>query len=149
MYHLVEILKQKWAIVRIEKANAILKHPINKLLPTEFAYHDINQTNKAKEQKLKRAAAVIDQLKRKTWLLTAWAMEGRRAFENCKNLLVRFNKTQEIFPRVNWVSSILGTKAATSASSERVNSKESVAKGSCSISAASYAQITQLSVEIT
>ena len=42
------------------------------------------------------------------------------------NLLNRFNKTQEIFPSVNRVLSILLTTAATSASVERVNSKERV-----------------------
>ena len=40
------------------------------------------------------------------------------------NLLIRFNKTREIFPSVTRVLSILLTTAATSASVERVNSKE-------------------------
>ena len=62
---LVEILKQKEAIVRIKKANAILKGPANKLFPTEYTYHDTNQTDKAREQKLRREAAVIGELKRK------------------------------------------------------------------------------------
>ena len=39
------------------------------------------------------------------------------------NLLVRFNKAQEIFPSVTRVLSILITTSATSASVERVNSK--------------------------
>ena len=56
------------------------------------------------------------------------------------NLLVRFNKTREIFPSVTRVLSILLTTAATSASVERVNSKERVPKVSYSIQAASYAQ---------
>ena len=56
------------------------------------------------------------------------------------NLLVRFNKTREIFPSVTRVLSILLTTAATSASVERVNSKERVPKIPCSILAASYAQ---------
>ena len=56
------------------------------------------------------------------------------------NLLVRFNKTREIFPSVTRVLSILLTTAATSASVERVNSKERVSKVSCSIPASSYAQ---------
>ena len=56
------------------------------------------------------------------------------------NLLVRFNKTQEIFPSVTRVLSIFRTRAATSASVERVNSKERVPKIPCSIPAASYAQ---------
>ena len=37
------------------------------------------------------------------------------------NLLVRFNKTREIFPSVTQVLSILLTTAATSASVERVH----------------------------
>ena len=56
------------------------------------------------------------------------------------NLLVRFNKTREIFPSVTRVLSILLTTIATSASVERVNSKEHVPKDPCSIAAASYAQ---------
>ena len=56
------------------------------------------------------------------------------------NLLVRFNKTREIFPSVTRVLSILLTTAATSASVERVNSKERVPKVPYSILGASYAQ---------
>ena len=40
------------------------------------------------------------------------------------NKHIRFNKTREIFPGVTRVLSILLTTAATSASVERVNSKE-------------------------
>ena len=58
-------MKQKGAIVRIKKANTILKHPLNKLFPTEYTYHDTNQTDKAREQKLRWEAAVIGELKRK------------------------------------------------------------------------------------
>ena len=56
------------------------------------------------------------------------------------NLLVRFNKTQEIFPSVTRVLSIFLTTAATSASAERVNSEERITKVPCSITTASYAQ---------
>ena len=56
------------------------------------------------------------------------------------NLLVRFNKAREIFPSVTRVLSILLTKAVTSASVERVSSKERVPKIPCSIPAATYAQ---------
>ena len=56
------------------------------------------------------------------------------------NLLVRFNKAQEIFPSVTRVLSILRTTTASSAGVERVNSKERVPKVPCSIAAASYAQ---------
>ena len=60
------------------------------------------------------------------------------------NLLVRFNKTREIFPSVTRVLSILLTTAATSANVERVNSKERVPNVPCSIPAASYAEIGAL-----
>ena len=56
------------------------------------------------------------------------------------NLLIRFNKTREIFPSVTRVLRILLTTAATSASIERVDSKDRVQKIPCSIPAASYAQ---------
>ena len=64
-YHLVDILKEKGAIVRIKKANAILKRPLNKLFPAKYTYHDTNQTDKAREQKLRQETAVTDQLERK------------------------------------------------------------------------------------
>ena len=51
--------------MRIKKANAILKRPVNKLFPTEYTYHDTNQTDKAREQKLRQEAAVIGKPKRK------------------------------------------------------------------------------------
>ena len=44
----------KGVIVRIKKTNAILKRPINKLFPTEYTYLDTDQTDKAREQKLRR-----------------------------------------------------------------------------------------------
>ena len=56
------------------------------------------------------------------------------------NLLVRFSKTRELFPSVTQVLSILLTTEATSASIERVNSKECAPKIPCLIPAASYAQ---------
>ena len=55
------------------------------------------------------------------------------------NLLVIFNKTREIFPSVTRVLSIFLTTAATSASVERVSSKEHVPTVSCLILAANYA----------
>ena len=57
------------------------------------------------------------------------------------NLLNRFNKTREIFPSVTQVLNVFLTTAATSASVERVNSKERVPNVPCSIPAASYAEI--------
>ena len=56
------------------------------------------------------------------------------------NLLVRFKKTRKIFPSVTRVLIIFLTTAATSASVERVGSKERVLKIPCSIPTASYAQ---------
>ena len=56
------------------------------------------------------------------------------------NLLVRFNKTREIFSSFTRVLSIFLTTAATSANIERVNSKERVTKVPCLIPVASYAQ---------
>ena len=56
------------------------------------------------------------------------------------NFLVRSNKIREIFPSVTRVLSIFLTTAATSASVERVNSKERVPKVPYSILGASYAQ---------
>ena len=46
----------------IKKANAILKRPVNKLFATEYTYHVTNQTDKAREQKLRQEAAVICEL---------------------------------------------------------------------------------------
>ena len=56
------------------------------------------------------------------------------------NLLVRYDKTRELFPSVTRILSIFLTTAATSASAEKVNSKERVTKVPCAIPAASYAQ---------
>ena len=64
------------------------------------------------------------------------------------NFLVRFNKTREIFPIVTRVLSIPLTTAATSASVERVNSKEHVPNASCSIPATSYVQMSQLITQL-
>ena len=64
-YYLVEILTQKGVILRIKKANAILKRPVNKLLRTERTYHDTNQIDKAREQKLRWEAAIIGELRKK------------------------------------------------------------------------------------
>ena len=57
------------------------------------------------------------------------------------NILNRFNKTREIFSSVILVLSILLATSATSASVERVNSKELVPNVTCSIPAASYAEM--------
>ena len=52
-YYLVEILTQKGAIVKIKKANAILKRPVNKLFRIYHTYHETSQTDKTREQKLR------------------------------------------------------------------------------------------------
>ena len=52
-------------MVRIKKANAILKSTVNKLFQIEYTYHDTNQTDKAREQKLRWEAIVTGELKRK------------------------------------------------------------------------------------
>ena len=49
----------------MKRPNAILKRPVNKLVPTEYKYHDTTQTDKTRKQKLRREAAVIGELKRK------------------------------------------------------------------------------------
>ena len=52
--------------MRIKKANAVPRRPVNKLFPIEYTY-DTKQNFclKAKEQKLRREVAVIGELKRK------------------------------------------------------------------------------------
>ena len=45
---------------RIKKANAIVKRPVNKLYPTKYTYHDTNQTDKAREQKLRLEAVMMN-----------------------------------------------------------------------------------------
>ena len=125
-------------MVRIKKANAILKRPINKLFPIEYTYHDTNQTDKAREQKLRWKATVIINC------VNVGREEESFNITNI-NLLVRFNKTREIFPSVTGFFSILLTTAVTSASAERVNSEEHLPKVPCSIPPASYAQKWALS----
>ena len=67
--------------MRIKKANAILKRPVNKLFPTEYTYHDTNQIDKAREQKLRWEAAIIGEVKRK-YECELW--EGGDIFEHYK-----------------------------------------------------------------
>ena len=117
--------------MRIKKTNAILNRLVNKLFPTEYKYHDTNQTDKAREQKLRRGAAVIGELKRNMTVnyVNIGKEEESSSTANI-NLLVRFDKTRGIFPSVTRVLSILLTTAATSANAEKVNSKERVLKDS-------------------
>ena len=51
------------AIVIMVKTNAIFNRPVNKLFTVKNTYHDTNQTYRAREQKLRREAAVISELK--------------------------------------------------------------------------------------
>ena len=51
--------------MRIKKANAVLKRPVNKLFPTEYTHRDTNQTDQAREQSFRREATVTGELKRK------------------------------------------------------------------------------------
>ena len=76
--------ERKGAIVRIKKANAILKRPVNKLFLTEYTYHETNQTDKAREQKLRREAAVIGELKRKYYCQLRENWEGGGVLEHWK-----------------------------------------------------------------
>ena len=39
--------------MRIPKTNAVLKRPVNKLFTDEDTYHDTNQTDNARKQKLR------------------------------------------------------------------------------------------------
>ena len=110
--------------MRIKKANAILKGPVNKLFPIEYAYHDTNQTDKAGQQKLRCEATVIGELKEN---MNVNCGNFRREEESLNitkiNLLNRFNKTREMFPSVTRFLIILLKTAATSTSLERLNSK--------------------------
>ena len=52
-------------IIRIVKANKILKRPRNKLFLIDNTYQDTNQADNAREQKLKQEATITGELKRK------------------------------------------------------------------------------------
>ena len=114
----------KRAIERIAITNIILKRSVNKLFSIEDTYHDTTQTDRAREQKLKREVAVIGEQKRKyeCWLRKHW--EGKESLNITDiNPLIIFNKAWEIFWGITRVLSIRLTRAATSASVERLNSK--------------------------
>ena len=70
------------------------------------------------EQKLRREAAVIGQLKR-NYEVNSVQIRGRSLNITNMNLLFRFNKTREIFPSVTQVLGILLTISANSASVEK------------------------------
>ena len=50
------------AIVRMTKTNTIPKRSVNKLFTVKNTYHNTKQTDKAREQKLRREAAIIGEL---------------------------------------------------------------------------------------
>ena len=77
---------------------------------------------------MRQDTAVIGELKRKyeCQLREHWEREDSLNITNI-NPLTRFNKTGEIFPSVTQVLNILLTTAVTSASVQRVDSKESAA----------------------
>ena len=83
--------------MRIKKTNAILKRRANKLFPIEYTYQDTNQTDKAREQKLRWEAPVAGELKREyeCYLRNIEREEESLSITNI-NLLVTFNKTLEI-----------------------------------------------------
>ena len=51
------------AIARMAKTNKIFKRHVNKLFTVTNTYHDTDQKDKVKKQKLRREAAVIGELK--------------------------------------------------------------------------------------
>ena len=121
--------------MRNVKTNATLKRPVNKLFTVKTTYHETNQT----EQKLRWETVVIGEIRKTIWMLTTWTLGGEESL-NVTNiyLLIRFNKTRELFPTFTRALSILITTSATSV--ERANSKELVPKVSGLSTAASYAQ---------
>ena len=96
----------------IAKTNTIPKRPANKLFINE-------STDQAREQTLRREATVIDEYEH-------WEEEKSLNITN-DNLLIRFNKTQEVFLSVTWILTILLTTAVTSEIVEKASSKEQVA----------------------
>ena len=50
------------AIVRMTKTNTIPIRSVNKLFTVKNTYHNTKQTDKAREQKLRREAAIIGEL---------------------------------------------------------------------------------------
>ena len=80
----MEVLTQKGAIVRIKKANTILKCLVNILFGIKYTYHDTNQTDKAREQKIRWETTVNSELKRKYdyWIREYW--EGGGVFKHYK-----------------------------------------------------------------
>ena len=57
--------ERRGVVVRIAKTNTILKRPVNNLFTVENTCHDTNQTDKVREQKFRREAAVVVKQRRK------------------------------------------------------------------------------------
>ena len=53
--------------MRIKKANATHKNPVNKPFQIEYTYHDTSQTDKSREQKLRWETTMIGQLIGQYW----------------------------------------------------------------------------------
>ena len=70
--------------MRNKKTNTIHKRPVNKLFRIEHKYHHTNQTDKAREQKLRWVAAVIGEKKRKYDCKLRERWEGGGVFEHYK-----------------------------------------------------------------
>ena len=81
----------------------------------------------AREQKLRRETVVIGEI-RENMNVNCVNIGERSLNITNMNLSIGFNKTRKIFPSVTQVLSILLTISAISASVERANFKEHVAK---------------------
>ena len=55
----------KGAIVTMAKTYTMIKRPVNKVFTVKNTYHDTNQADKAREQKIRQEAAVIAELNMK------------------------------------------------------------------------------------
>ena len=55
----------KGAIVTMAKTYTVIKRPVNKVFTVKNTYHDTNQADKAREQKIRQEAAVIAELNMK------------------------------------------------------------------------------------
>ena len=74
--------------MRIAKTNAILKRSVTKLFLVGNTCHDTNQTDKAREQKLRREVSAIGELKTKyeCWLREHW--EGEESLNITNTALI-------------------------------------------------------------
>ena len=84
------------ATVRMVKANTILKRLVNKLFTVKNTYHDNNQTDQTREQKLRPEAAVSGELKMKYMNVNCVIIGRGQESLNITNIniLIRFYKAQ-------------------------------------------------------